>query len=88
MRILYHKNFLKDLAGIPTKQRKKIEDFAFIDINKATTFQAIGKVEKLTGFKHNYKIRFGDYRIGLHFKDDVLTFERVLNRKEIYRHYP
>jgi mRNA interferase RelE/StbE len=88
LKILYHKNFLKDLASIPLKQRTKIEDFAFAQITKATSLQSIGNVEKLKGRNHYYKIRFGDYRVGLHFQADVLTFERVLHRKEIYRFYP
>ena len=45
-------------------------------------------IEKLEGYRNYYKIRFGNYRAGVHIEGDILTFERILNRKEIYRFFP
>ncbi|MGH2412635.1 MAG: type II toxin-antitoxin system RelE family toxin, partial [Microcystaceae cyanobacterium] len=35
-----------------------------------------------------YRIRLGDYRIGLFIEGKTVTFARVLHRKEIYRYFP
>ncbi len=46
-------------------------------------------MKRMTGYKHHYKVRFGDYRVGL-FKKMMqdCNFLRVLNRKEIYKFFP
>ncbi|MGA1264796.1 MAG: type II toxin-antitoxin system RelE family toxin, partial [Prochlorothrix sp.] len=49
---------------------------------------------KLKGYDTYYRIRVGDYRIGLevlHQSDSgnlEIVFVRVLHRKEIYRYFP
>ncbi len=35
-----------------------------------------------------YRIRFGDYRIGIKIEDDLVIFIRALHRKDIYRYFP
>jgi mRNA interferase RelE/StbE len=35
-----------------------------------------------------YRVRIGDYRIGLELAGDELIFVRCLHRKEIYRYFP
>jgi mRNA interferase RelE/StbE len=87
LNIEYHKKFLKDLASIPELERKKIEQFVLNDILKSKSFRDI-RIEKLQGYKNYYKIRFGNYRVGIHYENNTLTFERVLHRKEIYKYFP
>lgn len=88
MKVLVNKKFLKDLATLPAKERTKIEKVVFIDASTYTTLAQIPNIGKLKGYRNYYKIRFGDYRIGLRFDDDILVFERVLHRKDIYKYYP
>ena len=88
MKIIYHKTFLKELTNIPAKQRTSIEEFAFQEALNLNSLAESGKIEKLKGYKNYYKIRFGDYRVGLRLEEDTLIFERVLNRKDIYRVFP
>ena len=35
-----------------------------------------------------FRIRIGDFRIGLRLENDTLIFVRCLNRKDIYRYFP
>lgn len=44
--------------------------------------------EKLSGSKDAYRIRLGNYRIGIYKEDNKVILSRVLNRKEIYRYFP
>jgi mRNA-degrading endonuclease RelE of RelBE toxin-antitoxin system len=39
-------------------------------------------------FDNAYRIRIGDYRLGIIFDGETLIFERVLHRKGIYRYFP
>jgi mRNA interferase RelE/StbE len=88
LNILYAKNFLKDLAKVPEADRKKIEQFSFSEISNYTSLQSIKRAEKLQGHKGFYKIRFGNYRVGIQFINNTITFERVMHRKEIYKYFP
>ena len=88
MKVVYKKRFLKELAKIPSEQRRKIEHFVFEDAPALTSISQGSSVKKLRGFKTYYRVRFGDYRVGLRLEDDILTFERVAHRKDIYRLFP
>ena len=88
MNINFNKRFLKDLSKIPSKERIKIEEFVFNDLEVFNSIQEVGKIEKLQGYENYYKMRFGNYRVGLKFEDDILSIERVLHRKEIYKFFP
>jgi mRNA interferase RelE/StbE len=86
--VLFQKVFLKDLAAIPPKTRTQVEQFVFEDVPQAESIQAVGKIEKMQGYTGYYKARFGNYRVGMKIEGKTVTFERVLNRKEIYRKFP
>lgn len=88
MNIRIQKRFLKDLAKIPKKDRQKIERFVFEESKTFVATEITEIFDKLQGYHSFYKIRFGNYRVGVHFENDTLTFERVLHRKEIYRYFP
>ena len=88
MKVTYRKRFLKDLSRIPFKHRVRIEQFVFEQVPKSKTVLKSGKLERLTGYPDYYKVRFGNYRVGLKVLDDNVLFERVLHRKDIYRYFP
>ncbi|MBL0310737.1 MAG: type II toxin-antitoxin system RelE/ParE family toxin [Bacteroidetes bacterium] len=88
MQVLYQKRFLKDLSLVPHRSRKEIENFVFEVLPDAATIAELSRFEKMTGYEYCFKARFGSYRIGAYYKDNVLELRRVLHRKEIYRYFP
>ena len=82
----YKRTFLKELANIPKVFREKMEADVFSDDDKLI----LDKSEKLKGYKDKFKIRYGDYRIGITInkKSNEITFERVAHRKDIYKLFP
>jgi len=88
MKVNFNKAFLKELSAIPSKTRLKIEKLVFEDIKEYSDFSQIPSIKKLAGFNHYYRIRIGDYRIGVKIVNDEVSFERVLHRKEIYKRFP
>ncbi len=84
----YRKRFLKELAKIPTSTRSKIEKFVFDILPNADSIHDIGVIEQMKGYPSFYKVRFGSYRIGLRIEKYEVVFERVLHRRDIYRHFP
>lgn len=88
MEISYNKKFLKELAKIPEPYRSNIEFFVFNEVQTYEIPFQSERIQKLKGHDIFYKIRFGNYRVGLRIESNHLTFERVLHRKEIYKYYP
>ncbi|MBI5476567.1 MAG: type II toxin-antitoxin system RelE/ParE family toxin [Ignavibacteriales bacterium] len=88
MNVEYRKQFLRELAKIPSSHRIDIENFVFHDLLSFKTLTECKKIERMKGYPGFYKVRFGDYRVGLYIESDTLVLERVLHRKEIYRYFP
>jgi mRNA interferase RelE/StbE len=45
-------------------------------------------VKKLKGSEDYYRIRIGNYRVGIILADDTVIFVRFLHRRDIYRYFP
>lgn len=55
---------------------------------KADNIKSIKSIKKLKGANSFYRIRLGDYRIGLEIKNETIELIRFLHRKEIYKFFP
>ncbi|QIA09987.1 type II toxin-antitoxin system RelE/ParE family toxin [Draconibacterium halophilum] len=54
----------------------------------ANKLSNIPKLKKLKGYKHTYRIRLGEYRIGIHIEDNVVIFAAFDHRADIYKYFP
>ncbi len=88
MNVKYRKRFLKELAVIPSGIRREIEKFVFEDLPRIRSLSESGRVERMKGYPSYFKVRFGDYRIGIKARKDTVILERALHRKDIYRYFP
>ena len=89
MKVVFDSSFSKSLRKLKVKWlKKKIED-TIVEAENASTIHDIANVKKLQGFKSFYRIRIGDYRIGIELEDNAtVRFIIVLHRKDIYREFP
>lgn len=87
MNVEVNRKFLKDLAKLPARERQKIERFVFEESQLINFVEEVG-FRKLQGYSNFYRVRFGDYRVGVRYESETLVFERVLHRKDIYRYFP
>jgi mRNA interferase RelE/StbE len=88
MKVEYSKKFLKQLAAVPGDIRSKIESFVFEELVSTSSIFEMGKVEKLKGYDGFYKVRFGNYRLGLVVENEVIIVKTVMHRREIYKFFP
>ena len=88
--VFYKRTFLKELKKIPKNMRERIERFCFETIPDIKSLEEIRGLAKLTGYEDYYKVRFGDYRVGIEIdiEKKTIIFSRALHRKEIYKYYP
>ncbi len=88
MKVEYSKKFLKQLATVPSDIRSKIENFVFEELLSASSIYEMGKIEKMKGYEDFYKVRFGNYRLGLVIENEIITVKTVMHRREIYKFFP
>jgi mRNA interferase RelE/StbE len=88
MRVLFERSFSRDLKKIRNKQVLKRVREVIAEAEAAASISEVANLKKLEGFDAYYRIRMGDYRIGIEVAEGKLIFVRVLNRKEIYRYFP
>ena len=89
MKVEFKKSFAKDL-------KKKSDDRKLLDkvkqiieyVDHADDISQISNLKKLKAQDDFYRIRSGEYRIGLIIEGDTVIFVRLLHRSEIYRYFP
>lgn len=89
MKVEYLPRFLKDLKALKSSAVfETIHSLVFEEIPERETLDDISNLSKLKGHDDAFRIRVGDYRIGLFIDGETVTFARVLHRSEIYRYFP
>lgn len=88
MNLVYEASFARDLKRIRDKQLlQRVRDL--IDELKAVQELAdLPGAKKLQGHNTFYRVRLGDYRVGIELVDNQVILVRFLHRKDIYRYFP
>ncbi|WP_410795602.1 type II toxin-antitoxin system RelE family toxin [Parabacteroides sp. FAFU027] len=82
------KSFEKDVNKIKDKSfHLKIAD-CIEQIMTIEQISSIKNLKKLKGAENFYRIRIGEYRLGILIENDSITFIRCLHRKDIYKYFP
>lgn len=88
MNALFLSQFEKDIEKIRMQSIKDDIANAIEQVERADGLPAIVNLKKLKGFKTAYRIRIGEYRIGLFINGDTVEFARVVHRRDIYKLFP
>jgi mRNA interferase RelE/StbE len=88
MKIRYESSFEKDLKGIRDKKILMQVKQVIEEIKQANDLNNLSSLKKLKGYDTFYRIRLGDYRLGIEVLADEVIMTRLLHRKDIYRYFP
>jgi mRNA interferase RelE/StbE len=88
MNVEFRKSFEKDLSKIRDVELLQRIKGVIEEVESIDSLTDLSNVKKLKAEGDYYRVRVGDYRIGLSVSEDAVTFVRVLHRKEIYRYFP
>ena len=88
MRLSFRKSFERDLKRISDpvvlrRVRQSIEQ-----VEAADDMSRVRGARRLSGSGGFYRIRIGEYRIGLAVEASDVEFVRVLHRRDVYRYFP
>ncbi len=88
MKVEFKASFARDLKKIKDKSLGAKVKELIEAVEQAQGLQEIEGLRKLRGDASYYRIRMGEYRLGLLIERDTVTFVRFLHRKDIYRYFP
>ncbi len=89
MEVRYKEAFLKDLKKLKKQPiYDQVYELAFTSLPQAASLHQIAGIKALKGHHGRYRVRIGDYRIGIEADDDTIELMRVLHRREFYRYFP
>jgi len=80
--------FSKDLDKLNQSSVKNDILEIIEEVEKAIRLSEISNIKKLKGHSTAYRIRCGDYRIGIFFNNNIIQFSRLAHRKDIYKVFP
>jgi len=88
MNVSFDESFLKSLKKVKDKSvLSKVEEIIYA-LEAAELLGEIPNCKKLVGYKTYYRIRIGNYRLGLEFEQQEVQLITILHRKDIYRKFP
>jgi mRNA interferase RelE/StbE len=88
MQFEFTKQFEKGLDSITDAFLINKIDEIINTVISADKLSNIPNIKKLKGYKTYYRIRVGDYRIGLRYYNDIVCFVIIEHRKDIYKRFP
>lgn len=88
MKTIFAARFDKDLDAIQDETTLEKIAQAIENVEEATKPMDIRNIKKMKGAKNAFRIRVGDYRIGILIEKDTVKFARVGLRKDIYDIFP
>jgi len=88
MKTAFRKSFIRDLKKIKNKQVLLDVRQVIDGVEAAAKLDDIRHLKKLVGGDNCYRIRMGEYRIGVSVVKSTVEFVRCLPRRDLYRFFP
>ncbi len=89
MIVKFDKSFLKSIKKLRNQSIKDKILTLIEELEKSDSLSEIKNCKKLTGYKTYFRIRIGDYRLGIEENSpSETTFIVIAHRKDIYNKFP
>lgn len=88
MELEYRTSFIRDLRRVRDADIRGRVERTIEDLEAASTIAEIPGAARIKAEGRYYRIRLGDYRLGVAQEDDVAILVRFLHRRDIYRFFP
>lgn len=88
MKVEYRASFVRDLRRVGNTSIKDRVKGIIDHLEASSTITNIPGATSLKAKRGHYRIRIGDYRLGLVVEGERVVLVRFLHRREIYRSFP
>jgi mRNA interferase RelE/StbE len=89
MKVKFDKSFIKAIDKIKDASLLKRIESVIYKLELVDSIDKVSNTKKLIGYTTYYRIKIGDYRIGLELiNSNEVRLITVLHRKDIYNKFP
>jgi mRNA interferase RelE/StbE len=88
MKVEFLAKFLKDIDKLKVTHVKESVVNTIELLEAAESLAEIPNLKKLKGHKSAFRIKIGDYRIGIFMEGKTVEMARIVHRKDIYKEFP
>jgi mRNA interferase RelE/StbE len=89
MNVIFDRAFSKSIDKIREEKVKERMTRIIFSVEKADSIDKIPNIKKMVGWVNYYRIKSGDYRIGIEFENNhTIRFIIIAHRKDIYKNFP
>ena len=88
MKVEFLTKFTKDVDKLKASHVKASVVKIIELLESADSLSEIPNLKKLKGHKSAFRIKVGDYRIGIFVEERTVEMARVIHRKDIYKVFP
>jgi mRNA interferase RelE/StbE len=88
MKVDVQKSFEKDIEKITNKKLAEQVSIVIQELESCRSLSEIHNVKKMKAKGNYYRIRIGNFRLGLKQEQQTLTLLRFMDRKDIYSYFP
>lgn len=88
MEVEYRTSFTRDLRQIRSAELRQRVIRRIEELEAASAITEVSGVRRITGVEDHYRVRIGEYRLGIALNGNVVILTRFLHRREFYRFFP
>ena len=89
MIVEYDRSFYRTLMKVNNELVLKRVKKSILELESSEDLHSIKSLKKLSGYKNYYRLRIGDYRLGIErLKGKTVRLLIIAHRKDIYRKFP
>ena len=89
MQVRYRSSFRRDIRRVTNASLRRRIERKIAELEAAVAISRVRSVEKVESASGNdYRIRIGNYRLGITIEDEVAILVRFGHRSDIYRRFP
>ncbi|WP_395053313.1 type II toxin-antitoxin system RelE/ParE family toxin [Flavobacterium sp.] len=88
MEIIYSSSFFKSIKKEKNKEILEKIEITITNVKDANSINEISNIKKLSGHKTYYRIKIGDYRLGIEIINEIVDFMEFQHCKDIYKKFP
>ena len=88
MKTEFLKQFIRDTGKLTSQNVRDEVIRAIQNVEDSGSTKDIRGLKRLSGYKNAYRIKIGEFRIGVFIEKGNVEFARVIHRKDIYKVFP
>ncbi len=88
MEIRYRTSFGRDLRRERNSDLRRRVEHTIEQLQGAPSVAGVPGLTSMRGYANHYRVRVGDYPMGIIVDGDTAILVRFLHRRDIYRHFP